>query len=496
MLRLPRIIIMILFGVALSPLIHSSVLNTSTTYSGSVSPASTIRTFALLIALARGGLTMKITGLSFLHFPILFLSFVPYFCELVTEALASRALLPFASGLDSKSPFLLSFLAASIWAPLSPSIVVPNMIVFVERGLQRTGGLVLAAAPMEVATALITFSALEGCLKATVGTSVSTAQAAGYIPLQLVGSILFGLTGASVFWLYHRVLRPMPAIEMLVGKRDPSEIILVFFLIYLCTYAVCTDYYIPELVGLLSALSLAVGVQLVCTDIVPALSESLKTVWSFAECLLFVLTGVVVRSAVDAKSPALSGAFFAVLVIGAVSRLIADLAVAFCWELAARPAASRDSLRDTAIVVARRCAFLWTATTPKATLQASLGPKPAADAALLGISALTGAFIAQSAALAILYMTIIGAVLTFTVGAAMAAVVEALDAAAEPPSADVLEVRVQLTCRPSLIASGQTEPGPPLFSEVPCGESQAFRAKEVVMGADKPCNGDSSDGKD
>ena len=250
---------MILFGVALSPLIHASVLNTSTTYAGSVSPASTIRTFALLIALARGGLTMKVKGLGFLQFTILLLALVPYFLELVVETFASRALLSAASGLDHNSPFLLSFLAASVWAPLSPSIVVPNMLLFIERGMERTGGLVLTAAPLEVATALIAYSAFEGCIKATVGSSGSVAQAAGYIPLQIFGSILFGLAVAGVFAIFHRVLRPSAAAEFLFGKGDPNEPTVVFFVLYLCTYSVCTTYYVPQLVGLLSALACALG---------------------------------------------------------------------------------------------------------------------------------------------------------------------------------------------------------------------------------------------
>ena len=408
---------------------------------------------------------MKVAGISFLHLTILLLAIFPYFCELLVETVVSRALLPASSGLGASSPLLLSFLAASVWAPLSPSIVVPNMITFVERGMEKTGGLVLTSAPLEVATALITYSAFEGCLKATVGSSISSAQAAGYIPLQIFGSILLGLFGAGIFWAYHRVLRPIPAFERLVGKRDPGEPILVFYFVYLCTYAACTDYYIPKLVGLLSALSLALGVQLCCSDLVPALSENLRAVWHFAECFLFVLTGVVIRSAIDAQSPALSPAFFVVLLTGSVARLTADLAVAVCWELAARPAAAAHRpFREAAAVVARRCAFLWAATTPKATLQASLGPKPATEAALLGISALTGAFIAQSAALAILYMTLIGSVLTFSLGAAMAAALEALDAPARPgPAAGAqLQGQVEMSCRsPSLICEGRDDPAGP-----------------------------------
>lgn len=59
-LRLPRVIGMILLGVALAPGLHPSVLNACNSFAGSVSPASTMRTFALLVALARGGLSIPI----------------------------------------------------------------------------------------------------------------------------------------------------------------------------------------------------------------------------------------------------------------------------------------------------------------------------------------------------------------------------------------------------------------------------------------------------
>ena len=68
-LRLPRIVAMILFGIALYPSLHPSILQTGlappgydfSVAGGAQNPASSIRTMALLVALIRGGLSVKLS---------------------------------------------------------------------------------------------------------------------------------------------------------------------------------------------------------------------------------------------------------------------------------------------------------------------------------------------------------------------------------------------------------------------------------------------------
>ena len=435
--RLPRIVPVILLGVALAPALHHSVLAAcgdaaSAGSGGAVSAASELRSFALLVALARGGLTMQLGNISRLRAPALLLCVVPYFCELAVQAAVSRAALPDASGLSAAAGAMpLSLLAASVWAPLSPSIVIPNMLHFVETGLPRTAGLVMTGAPIEVATALMTFSALEGYIKGQqAGTGGGVGEALGWVAVQLVGSLAYGALFAGAFWLFVARVRPHPAVErLLAGSTTPpaQERLLVFIALFCLAYASCADYLVPKLVGLLAALAMALGVQLLLPPLAAELAAALKPVWLYAEAFLFVLTGVVVRAAIDTGSPALGGGFLAVLAAGSVVRMLADLAVAVAWQHAVARAGRAETPRESALVVLRRAAFLWSATTPKATLQASLGPKPASEALALGISAATGAFVAQSCAVAILYMALLGSVLTYSVGRAMGAWLEAYD---------------------------------------------------------------------
>ena len=502
-LRLPHIICMILLGLALAPALHPSLVTTCSSTPGAVNPASSLRSFALLIALARGGLTMRLSNLSALRTPIALLGTLPFVCELLAEAIAAKLLLPDSSGIVSAAPPLTPFLAASIWAPLSPSIVIPNMLSFAERGLERTAGLVLTAAPFEIGVALLTIGSLESIM-AGGGGGLSVL----WVPVSLLGSLAFGFSSAYAYYLYIRHRTHKTAVRLL-RPPEPWEATIVFYIIYSGAYALSGSPNIPKLVGFLTALSASIGVQYLLPSHAAALAAGLKPVWAFAECFLFVLTGVVVRSAVDGGTAALSGAFVVVLMIGSVARLSADVCVAVAWgRYAARARALQQHHMATVIAdaslsgsssgdartaqqhmttteaveadrtisstssssttlpqqplhsanhydssssgsssssdnvdgsvyggsatqsvgahsssrsgsytdVMKRTLLLWSVTLPKATLQASLGSSPASQAAALGISAAAGAFIAQSAAMSILYCATIGSLLTFTLG--------------------------------------------------------------------------------
>jgi hypothetical protein len=104
--------------------ISNAVLQPCGADAGATAPAETIRTIALLVAIARGGLTMRLRSFRRLPATLLALGCLPYAAELVTESFAARTLLGPDSGVGAGAPMLVTFLAASIWAPLSPSIVI------------------------------------------------------------------------------------------------------------------------------------------------------------------------------------------------------------------------------------------------------------------------------------------------------------------------------------------------------------------------------------
>jgi NhaP-type Na+/H+ or K+/H+ antiporter len=94
-----------------------------------------MRTMALLIALMRGGLNVKMATVWSRGLPVLALAFVPYVLEMAVEAAAAPVLLPGYYGPQAKGAAptsLVAWLSASVWAPLSPSIVIPNALLMVE----------------------------------------------------------------------------------------------------------------------------------------------------------------------------------------------------------------------------------------------------------------------------------------------------------------------------------------------------------------------------
>lgn len=435
-LRLPRIVLVVLAGIALAPALHPTVL-TPSPVPGAVSPASSLRSFALLVALARGGLTMlageRRATLSRLRVPIALLACVPYALELVVEAAAARVLLPAAAGLgtDVARGTTVALLAASLWAPLSPSIVLPNMLAFGERGLLVASSTVGTAAPFEIATALVVFSTLEALLRGG-----GAGAALGWAPVSLLASLALGAAAAASFEAYARA-RNHPRALALLQAPEASEALGVWLALFALAYLVAADggaALVPKTIGFVAALAMAVTTALRLPGHAAAFATTLKGVWFYAEAFLFVLTGVVIRSAVDAAaSPALSPGFVAVLVCGSLARALGDVLAAAAWVAVdgapahgggARGAARALLQRASPRAVAQRAALLWATTMPKATLQASLGPKPLADAAVLGLPPATALFMEQSAGVAILYCATLGSLLTFSIGAAVARTLE------------------------------------------------------------------------
>ena len=422
-LRLPRIVPMILLGIALYPAMAPSVMNAPTSlWSDAQNPASSIRTMALLIALARGGLSLKSSIFRELGVPVVLLATLPYAAELVTEALVAPSLLPYLYGdltPGGRPTKLIAFTSASVWAPLSPSIVIPNMLAFVDMGLTKAGHLVLTGAPLEVSTALVTEGVMSGCL-AALNAGNDTTATLGHIPTYIIGSILYGLAFAVGFYLYS-LGRASERCTVWFGKPDPSEPKLAFLILFLLCYTTSIDNTdVPWLIGFFASLCMAVGTQYLCPATADELVMGLKPLWYIAECFLFVLTGCVIRPAIDSGySLDLFGWFFAVLLCGQMARMTADLVVGVAWHAVLSRSSPTTWSKATWADVIRRVGFIWVSTIPKATLQASLGPKltaPFKTAGALGAST----FVAPAAAIAILYCATIGSLLTFTAGKAIA----------------------------------------------------------------------------
>jgi len=379
---------------------------------------------------------------------------------------------------------LVAFGAASVWAPLSPSIVIPNMLAFVEKGLTAAGRLVLVGAPLEVSTALLTEGIIDSYMTA-INTGTNPNLVLYFIPVYIIGSIAYGFAFAVAYFLYTKA-RQTKMMAGLVGKMDPIEPLLVFlFLFLLCYSTAIDDVNVPRLIGFASAVSFGIGVQRLLPEIGDALCLQLKPVWTFAECFLFVLTGCVIRPAIDSGEGAiLFGPLFAVLLIGQLGRMCGDIVASLLWQVTLLRTApwkwNKLEWRD----LAGRVAFCWVATVPKATLQASLPVKLSKTFKAGGHTA-AAAFIGPAAAIAILYMATLGSLLTFSAGSLLANYFQKQeDAKAKPIEQDATEAEM---CVPKTPTKG-VPPGTERVSQVvnlltgvEAGKDEFVAAREVTI---------------
>jgi len=292
-------------------------------------------------------------------------------------------------------------------------------LAFVEQGYTAAGRLVLVGAPLEVSTALLPEGIINSYMTAqNLGTDPSLVLY--FIPVYIFGSAAYGFAWSAMFVLYSKI-RKTPKFTNLFGKMDPIEPLLVFLVMFfLCYTTSIDDVNIPRLIGFFSAVTFGMGVQHFLPEVADALCLQLKPIWTFAECFLFVLTGCVIRPAIDGgDAAALFGPFFAVLLLGQLGRMCGDILAAFIWQITLLKRApwswTRPEWRD----LGGRVIFCWVATIPKATLQASLPVKLSKTIAAAHFSA-AASFVGPAAAIAILYMATIGSLLTFSVGTLLA----------------------------------------------------------------------------
>lgn len=427
------------------------------------------RAFAILVALSRGGLAVDFAKLGRARSIAFGAACLPYFAEVIGSAGAARAILPSSTGVGAGSPLIITFMAASLWSSLTASIVVPTMLDLIDAGSPLPAYVVSAAAPFEVATALLLFSVLNGVRLAEVAGD-PLAEVFGLIPVQICGSAAWGAFLGVLFVAALRARSLPRVVAWLRSSPATHEPILLFMGILCGGYAVCGKRGIPVIIGYLMAPFFALTTAWLAPDAVPALLAQLKIIWSFAECFLFVFTGSVVYGAIQSRSAAFSGEFLAVLAIGSLARLGACTALGAAWgalvdapgaaaaaqvpaagartpTTAARmptaaawtptasagaavaagaPAAELTKEAQT-LPIWRRAIFLWTGLTPKATVQATLGPEMAAEAEALAITVATGAFVADSCAVAILVAALLGTYASRTVGAWSAREIQAHD---------------------------------------------------------------------
>lgn len=343
-LHLPPLLGMLLAGILLGP----SVLNLLD--DGLLAISGSLRKIALLIILARAGLTLRRSDLKKVGRPALLMCFVPALCELAAVTLLGSYFL----GISRLEAAILG----SVLAAVSPAVVVPQMLRLMEEGWgteRCIPQLILAGASMDDIVVIVLFTAFTGLAQ---GSGVSGWQLAA-VPVSVVTGLAGGMLAGLVLTLLLRRWKPE-------GLRLCLVFLSVAFLL-----AALEDWGVVPFSGLLAVMAAANLLQQRQPEAGDALQRQLSQLWVPAQMLLFALVG----AAVDIHYAGQMGA--GMLALLGLALLCRMLGVALC--LLRTPLRPKERL------------FCMIAYLPKATVQAAVGGVPLAMGLACGQLVLTGA---------------------------------------------------------------------------------------------------------
>lgn len=328
-LRLPALLGMLLVGMLIGPyalnLIDTSILNIS----------AELRKIALIIILARAGLSLNIEDLKRVGRPAVLMCFVPACFEIVGMVLLAPGLLGIS--------VLEAAVMGAVVGAVSPAVIVPKMLHLMEEGWgvrESIPQLILAGASVDDVFVIVLFSAFTGLAQSGELSPAVFATIPVSIVLGIAAGLLFGAALGILFAKVH--------------IRDTVKLVFLLCLSFLMV-AFEDAAWIP-FSALIAVMCVGVALQKVRPEVSLRLSARYAKLWVVAEVLLFVLVGAAVdlRYAVSAGGAAVA-LIFAVLAF----RMLG----VFCC------------LVGTKLKLKERL-FCMIAYTPKATVQAAIGGIP------------------------------------------------------------------------------------------------------------------------
>jgi NhaP-type Na+/H+ or K+/H+ antiporter len=366
--RLPGLIGMLLLGVVAKPFLSPDFLTAS----------QDLRLIALIVILLRAGFELSREALAKAGWRTLILACVPGIFEGITITLLGPRFLP----LSTMEAALLGFILAAV----SPAVVVPLMIRFIEekRGAKKAlPTMVLAAAALDDVFAITIFTILLGLYG---GHAVSVGGALAGIPI----SILLGIgVGLLTGWVLLKLF------EKFNPRATKRTLILLGVSILLVRVQHLLEGYVP-FAALLSVMAMGFLILEKREHVAHELSSKLGKIWVFASILLFTLVGAQVDVSV-ALHAGLAG--LALIVCGLIMR---SIAVLLC-------------LSGSSLTKGERI-FMVVSYWPKATVQAAIGAVPLAMMVQLGRDPAPGHIILAVAVVSILFTAPVGATATAWAG--------------------------------------------------------------------------------
>lgn len=364
-LRIPGLVGMLLIGVLFGPY----VLNLLAPELLAISPD--LRMVALIVILLRAGFELSRKTLARVGRMVILLSVVPATLEAAAITLAA----PYFLHLNH----LESAILGAILGAVSPAVVVPLMIDFMEKRMGAEKGiptLVLAASSIDDVFVIVVYSILVGIY---TGQQVSIGWQLAGIPVSILLGIGVGLlAGILLFLLFERF--------------NPRATKRALIILGVAVLLVELEHHLEGIVPFASLLAvMAIGFIILekREHMAHEMSAKFAKIWVFAEIILFTMVGAQVNVHVALQTG----------VAGAIVILLG---------LAARSVGTYLCLVGSNLTLAERV-FVVIAYVPKATVQAAIGAAPLAAMAAAGMNTAPGEVILATAVLSILLTAPIGA---------------------------------------------------------------------------------------
>jgi NhaP-type Na+/H+ or K+/H+ antiporter len=413
--KIPGLTGMLLVGVAFGP----EVLGLFSPDLAAIS--SDLRMIALIVILLRAGFELSKDTLRRVGLRACLFSFVPAVFEGVAITFLGRWLL----GLT----YLESAILGSVLAAVSPAVVVPLMIEFIERRKGTAKGiptLILAASSIDDVFVIVVYSSLIGLY---TGERANLLWKAAGIPVSIAVGIAVGLGAGYVLYRLFRRFNPRATKRLLV-------------VLGVSVFLVALEHRLEGLVpfaALLAVMTIGFVILEKSEQMAHELSAKLAKLWVFAEIILFALVGAKVNVPVALQA-------------GGAAAVLIGLA------LIARSVGSYLCLLGSNLTQPERL-FVVVSYLPKATVQAAIGGAPLLAMKAAGMDTGPGEVILAVAALSILLTAPAGAWMIRLVGDRVLEQEELVQPGHADPETVARDIMAQLTVADIM------DPDPPVVGE-------------------------------
>lgn len=372
-MRMPGLLGMLLLGVLFGPYVLDLM------QPGFSAASSDLRMIALIVILLRAGLELSKDVLNRVGVRALLLSFIPGILEGGTIAFLGPRFLP----LTHLESAMLGFIIAAV----SPAVVVPMMIDFIERKMGAVKGIptmVLAAASLDDVVAIVIFSVFLGFY---TGTSEHVLLKLAGIPASIIAGVGVGLL---LGWLLFRLF------EKFDPRATKRTLVVIGVSLLLVRLEQLLQNFDVPFAALVAVMAMGFIILEKREGMAHEISSKLAKFWIFASIMLFTLVGAQVDISL-VWDAGLSG-----------------LGLIVCG-LAARSAGVMVSLAGSALTVPERI-FVVVSYWPKATVQAAIGAVPLMAMQAGEMDMMPGSIILAVAVMSIVFTAPLGAIAIRLVG--------------------------------------------------------------------------------